>query len=71
MIWTEFWNVLFTKCLQYCIFALVVLITICIFMLVCVSCSFAIEHMNDKHDQAKKKNKEKNEHVEISDKLEK
>ena len=66
MVWSEFWNALFTKCLQYCIFALVVLITICIFMLVCVGCSFAIEHMLDKHDQAKKKNREKNGTTDIS-----
>lgn len=70
MAWSEFWNGLFTKYLQYSILAILVTITIIIFLLLCFGVALGMDYLDDKHAQAKKKRREKNEPVEISDKLE-
>ena len=70
MIWTEFWNGLFSKYLQHCILAILVTITIMIFILFCVGCALGLDYLTDKYAQAKKKNREKNEPFKISDQLE-
>ena len=70
MVWSEFWNELFAKCLQHCILAILVTITIVIFLLLCVGGVLGMDYLIDKQAQAKKKNREKNEPVEISDQLE-
>lgn len=55
MVWTEFWNGLFTKGLQLGLLAILVIATITIFMLLCASCAFGMDYLIDKHAQAKKK----------------
>lgn len=57
MVWTEFWNGLFSKCLQHCILAILVAITIVIFILICVGCVLGIDYLIDKQANAKRKTK--------------
>lgn len=69
MAWSEFWQGIFPKYLQYCILGVLAMIKVVILLLLSAGCWLGLEYLFDKHSQAKKKSREKNEPVKISDKL--
>lgn len=66
MAWSEFWSEIFTKVLQYGIVAILITLTVVIFMMLCAGCALSMEYLLDNHAQAKKKSREKNETTDIS-----
>ena len=55
MVWTEFWNGLFTKYLQYSILAILITLTIVIFFLICIGGALGLDYLSSKLAQAETK----------------